>query len=98
MTVLVISYPDPGRRVNDPSPPCDGYLPHLFTPSPPAGAPKRAESRTCFTSRGRCLIVPTMTEPHGAKWDLETDVVVVGTGAAGLVATLTAHDAGASVV
>ena len=34
--------------------------------------------------------------PHG--WDLEADVVVVGFGAAGVAAAVTAHDLGAKVV
>jgi succinate dehydrogenase/fumarate reductase flavoprotein subunit len=33
-----------------------------------------------------------------AKWDIETDVVVVGSGAAGLTAAIVAHDRGAKVV
>ncbi len=32
------------------------------------------------------------------KWDMESDVVVVGYGAAGAVAAITAHDQGASVL
>src|SRR5437764_8610306 len=31
-------------------------------------------------------------------WDIEADVVVIGSGAAGLTAALAAHDAGAKVV
>ena len=31
------------------------------------------------------------------KWDIETDVVVLGTGASGLVAAICAHDEGAKV-
>ena len=34
--------------------------------------------------------------PH--KWDVETDVAVVGFGAAGVAAAVTAHDLGARVV
>jgi succinate dehydrogenase/fumarate reductase flavoprotein subunit len=34
--------------------------------------------------------------PH--KWDIETDVVIVGFGAAGVAASVTAHDLGAKVV
>jgi succinate dehydrogenase/fumarate reductase flavoprotein subunit len=36
------------------------------------------------------------SEPH--DWDVETDVVVVGFGAAGMAAAVTAHEAGARVV
>ena len=32
------------------------------------------------------------------KWDVEADVVVVGFGAAGVAAAVTAHDLGAKVV
>ena len=32
------------------------------------------------------------------KWDRETDVIVVGTGFAGLAAAIEAHDAGVSVI
>ena len=32
------------------------------------------------------------------KWDKETDVVIIGTGFAGLVAGITAHDAGAKAL
>src|SRR5687767_11428302 len=32
------------------------------------------------------------------RWDIEADVVVIGTGGAGLTAALAAHDAGAKVV
>ena len=32
------------------------------------------------------------------KWDKETDVVIIGTGFAGLVAGITAHDAGAEAL
>ena len=32
------------------------------------------------------------------RWDVEADVVVLGTGASGLVAAIAAHDAGAKVV
>ena len=32
------------------------------------------------------------------KWDVEADVVVVGFGAAGVAASVTAHDLGAEVV
>src|SRR5262245_9007786 len=34
----------------------------------------------------------------GIKWQLETDVLVVGSGAAGLTAALLAHDGGAKVL
>lgn len=34
----------------------------------------------------------------GAKWDLETDVLVIGSGGAGMAAALAAHDGGAQVV
>src|SRR5271166_6570563 len=38
-------------------------------------------------------------EPSGPqKWDEETDVIVVGFGAAGVAASVTAHDLGAEVV
>lgn len=36
--------------------------------------------------------------PPAQRWDLTTDVVVVGSGGAGLVAALAAHDGGSSVV
>jgi succinate dehydrogenase/fumarate reductase flavoprotein subunit len=35
---------------------------------------------------------------HSIKWDYEADVVVVGYGGAGVVAAITAHDAGAKVL
>jgi hypothetical protein len=43
---------------------------------------------------------PTLAMAEGlpAKWDKEVDVVVVGTGHAGLAAAITAADAGAKVV
>ena len=31
------------------------------------------------------------------KWDVETDIIVVGTGGSGLVAAIIAHDEGAKV-
>ena len=35
---------------------------------------------------------------HTARWDKEADVVVVGCGAAGITAAITAHDAGSKVI
>lgn len=35
---------------------------------------------------------------RGPRWDIEADVVIVGTGAAGMTAALRAHDAGAKVL
>ena len=37
-------------------------------------------------------------KPASTKWDYEADVVVVGYGGAGVVAAITAHDAGAKVL
>src|ERR1039458_8223072 len=42
--------------------------------------------------------VPAKAEGVPAKWDKEVDVVIVGTGHAGLAAAITATDAGAKVV
>src|ERR1700754_3275598 len=47
------------------------------------------------------LSQPDVTEQHSAmqyQWDVETDVVVVGFGAAGMAASVTAHELGAKVV
>ncbi|MGM0579550.1 MAG: FAD-dependent oxidoreductase [Bacteroidota bacterium] len=38
------------------------------------------------------------TEKHPKKWDFETDVLVVGTGGAGLTAAIVAHDQGANTM
>ena len=45
-------------------------------------------------------LTPSLAKAEGvpAKWDKEVDVVIVGTGHAGLAAAITAADAGAKVV
>jgi succinate dehydrogenase/fumarate reductase flavoprotein subunit len=41
---------------------------------------------------------PAQAEGHPTKWDKEVDVIIVGTGHAGLAAAITAADAGAKVL
>jgi ribulose 1,5-bisphosphate synthetase/thiazole synthase len=47
---------------------------------------------------GTSIPSPAMAEGLPAKWDKDVDVVVAGTGHAGLAAAITAADAGAKVV
>lgn len=47
---------------------------------------------------GGLMPVPAKAEGAPAKWDKEVDVVIVGTGHAGLASAVTATDAGAKVV
>jgi 3-oxosteroid 1-dehydrogenase len=50
-----------------------------------------------FYPRGDGILATIGTKMDPSSWDTEADIVVVGTGAAGLVATLAASEAGASV-
>ena len=47
---------------------------------------------------GLALAAPARTDGVPRKWDRETDVLVIGTGFAGLAAAIEAHDAGAKVL
>jgi len=61
--------------------------------------------KTTSVSIGAAAIVGLNAEPaigreaaSSLKWDKETDVLIVGTGFAGLASAITAHDAGAKVL
>src|SRR5215207_5029154 len=57
----------------------------------------RSAARTCSISRGREGALPSMWFRKSKSWQLEVDVVVIGTGGAGLTAALAAHAGKAKV-
>jgi succinate dehydrogenase/fumarate reductase flavoprotein subunit len=73
---------------------------------PEAGISRRNFIRTSAAGIGTAALVgmdrkdvkADSTPVFSGKWDLETDVVVVGYGGAGIVTAITAHDAGARVL
>src|SRR5205823_5410050 len=64
---------------------------------PPHRLGRRMNSRLNWHGiRRRCITEHQSSMQH--EWDMEADVIVVGFGAAGVAASVTAHDLGAEVV
>src|SRR5262245_12485387 len=51
-----------------------------------------------FTNSGAEVLAMAQSDTNGQTWDLAADVVVIGSGAAGLPAAIKAADGGASVI
>jgi succinate dehydrogenase/fumarate reductase flavoprotein subunit len=65
------------------------------TAVPPTAVPPTAVPPTAVPTKAPVPVVPAYLP---AKWDYEADVVVLGTGYAGQVTAIIAHDAGATVL